>query len=147
MTVYSTITGIVILNANTVALRTPFAAPLPLSGPVESSPFVLAGAARLRMDRVPLQHVAEWNGAETITIPPSAFRQGRAVEVVVDGQVVATIDGWQAADVSMDGVVDAIDLDLFTAWWLSGDIRSDFFYDGFSDALDYDRFMNAWLIR
>lgn len=143
--------GLVIQGAASIELRTPFAQPLPFSGPVEQSPFAQPYlwplVESLSMTRAPLEHVASFRAGESVTIPASAFKHADEVQVVVDGEVVYVTTGYRYryADVSGDGAVDAIDLDWFTAWWLAGDIRSDISGDGFSDGIDMDTFTNSWL--
>lgn len=145
MTTYPTITGLVVL-AGSVVLRQPFDSPLPVSGPVEPSPFVLGGAQWLSLARNPLEHTAGYSATDgRVVVPPSAFREGRSVQVWANGVLVATITNWNFIDTNLDGFVDAADLDEFTRLWLVADVQSDANNDGFSDALDYDLWMSAWL--
>ena len=136
--------GIIITGAQSVQLRTPFLQPLPLSGPVEQSPFMLGEAAWISMNRLPLEHLAGYDSGK---IPAAAFRAGRQVEIVVNGQVVGVANGFKPCDANLDGFVDAADLDEFTRLWTTADPRSDFNADEFSDALDWDLWMNEFFRR
>lgn len=57
----------------------------------------------------------------------------------------ALLEVFCAADVNLDGFIDAIDYDLFITAWLASDLFADYNGDEFVDAIDYDAFINDWL--
>lgn len=139
---YPTTRGLVVLTDGVVSIETP-AAPLPVAGPIERSPYVGMEALSLRWD-VGLQNlrhraVASRDGGGRAVVPVGV--RGR---VFADGVECGTWLGL-VADQNLDGFVDGIDYTVFVSAWIRGEVVADCNDDGFVDALDYDTFVGAWL--
>lgn len=83
-------------------------------------------------------------GGELITFAKFRGVEPGAALVIFSGGV--EVGRWGGiADVNVDGFVDAIDYDVFVAWFLTADARADVNGDGFVDATDLDAFVAAWV--